>query len=77
MREVAHIPHPLMRITVHSYNGQWKLRFELDRYEQTFKYPEMEHSLEDVKTFGTTLAEEVLLRFVGMREQHLNSISES
>ena len=47
MREIAHIPHPLMRITVHSYNGQYRLRFELDRYEQSFKYPESEHTLEN------------------------------
>ena len=71
MREVAHIPHPLMRITVHSYNGQFRLMYELDRYEQSFKYPESEHTLADVESRAQALAEGVLMRFVGMREQCL------
>ena len=75
MREVAHIPHPLMRITVHSYNGQFRLRYELDRYEQSFKYPESEHTLADVESRAQALAEGVLMRFVGMREQWLQQES--
>ena len=70
MREVAHIPHPLMRITVHSYNGQWRLRFELDRYEQSFKYDESSHSLDDIKAMGISMSEQVLIRFVDMRTQY-------
>ena len=69
MREVAHIPHSLMRITVHSYNGQFRLRFELDRYEQSFKFPESDHTLSDVEDMGRALSEGVLLRFVDMRQQ--------
>ena len=57
MREIAHIPHPLMRITVHSYNGQYRLRFELDRFEQSFKYAEADHTLAEMETLGETLAE--------------------
>lgn len=75
MREVAHIPHPLMRITVHSYNGQFRLRYELDRYEQSFKYPEAEHTLADVEARAQALSEGVLMRFVDMREQWLQQES--
>ena len=75
MREIAHIPHPLMRITVHSYNGQYRLRFELDRFEQSFKYAEADHTLAEVETLGATLAEGVLMRFVDMREQWLQQES--
>ena len=74
MREIAHIPHPVMRITVHSYNGQYRLRFELDRFEQSFKYAEANHNLAEVETLGATLAEGVLLRFVDMRTQYLEHL---
>lgn len=77
MREVAHIPHPLMRITVHSYNGQFRLRYELDRYEQSFKYPEAEHTLADIEARAQALSEGVLMRFVDMREQWLQQESSS
>ena len=75
MREIAHIPHPLMRITVHSYNGHYRLRFELDRFEQSFKYAEADHTLVEVEALGSTLAEGVLMRFVDMREQWLQQES--
>lgn len=75
MREVAHIPHPLMRITVHSYNGQFRLRYELDRYEQSFKYPEAEHTLADIEARAQALSEGVLMRFVDMRAQWLQQES--
>ena len=75
MREIAHIPHPLMRITVYSYNEQYRLRFELDRYEQSFKYPESEHTLEELKALGSAMAEGVLLRFVEMRTQYFEHLS--
>jgi hypothetical protein len=74
MREIAHIPHPLMRITVHSYNGHYRLRFELDRFEQSFKYAESDHTLAEVETLGATLAEGVLMRFVEMRTQYLEHL---
>ena len=74
MREIAQISHPVMRITVHSYNGQYRLRFELDRFEQSFKYAEADHTLSEVKTLGATLAEGVLLRFVDMRTQYLEHL---
>ena len=66
-----------MRITVHSYNGQWRLRYELDRFEQSFKYAESDQTLEQVKTLGTGMAEGVLLRFVDMLTQYIEHTSES
>ena len=74
MREIAHIPHPLMRITVHSYNGQFRLRYELDRYEQSFKYAESDYTLQEIEAFGSKLSEGVLMRFVDMRTQYLEHL---
>ena len=75
MREVALVSHPLMRISVHLYNGHYRLRFELDRFEQSFKFSEMDHSLQEVEQLGKALAEEVLMRFVDMRNQLFKSIN--
>ncbi|MDA0303725.1 MAG: hypothetical protein O3B45_05160 [Bacteroidetes bacterium] len=73
MRTLAQIPHPLMRITVSSWNDKYQLRFELDRFEQVFKIGHNEVSgLEEVQTMGTALAESALLRFVSMRDSHQN-----
>lgn len=75
MREVALVSHPLMRISVHHYNGHYRLRFELDRFEQSFKFSEMDHSLQEVEQLGKALAEDVLMRFVDMRNQLFKSIN--
>jgi hypothetical protein len=73
MRTLAQIPHPLMRITVSSWNDKYQLRFELDRFEQVFKIGHNEVSgLEEVQTMGTALAESALLRFVSMRDSYQN-----
>ena len=69
MREVAHIPHPIMRVTVHSYNVQYRLQFVLDRFEQAFKFAEADHTLAEVEFAAAQMAEEVLMRFVDMRTQ--------
>jgi hypothetical protein len=69
MRIIAEIPHSLMRITILGWNDKYQLRYELDRYEQMFKFDMEQYSLEEVKTLGTEMSEEVLLRFVNMREQ--------
>lgn len=63
-----------MRITVHSYNGQYRLRFELDQFEQSFKYPEMDHELSELKAMATTMEEQVLMRFVDMRNQYIECL---
>ena len=41
MRTVAHVPHPLMRITINHWNDKYQLRYELDRYEQTYNSMQM------------------------------------
>ena len=69
MRIIAEIPHSLMRITILGWNDKYQLRYELDRYEQMFKFDMEKHSLEEVKSLGSEMSEEVLLRFVNMREQ--------
>ena len=64
-----------MRITIHSYNGQYRLRFELDQFEQSFKFPEMDHELNDVKRRAEAMQEGVLLRMVDMRSQYIESLN--
>ena len=77
MREVAHIPHPIMRVTVHNYNGQFRLQFVLDRFEQAFKFAESDHTLAEVESAAARMQEEVLMRFVDMRAQLQQSQSTS
>jgi hypothetical protein len=76
LRIIAEIPHPLMKITILSWNDKYQLRYELDRYEQMFKFDTESNSLNEVKALGEEMAEGVLLRFVNMREQ-LTSKSQS
>ena len=66
MRTVAHVPHPLMRITINR-NDKYQLRYELDRYEQTYKFDAETVSLEDVKSSAERMADDVLKCFVSMR----------
>ena len=75
VREVSHIPHPIMRVTVHSYNGQYRLQFVVDRFEQAFKFPESDHTLAEVESMAGAMAEDVLLRFVDMRTQYHQSLT--
>lgn len=69
LRIIAEIPHQLMRITILGWNDKYQLRYELDRYEQMFKFDMDAHTIDEVKKIGETMSEEVLLRFVSMREQ--------
>ena len=75
MRDVSHIPHPIMRVSVHSYNGQYRLQFVVDRFEQAFKFPEAEHTLAEVESTANAMAEDVLMRFVEMRTQYHESLT--
>lgn len=75
VREVSHIPHPVMRVTVHSYNGQYRLQFVVDRFEQAFKFPESDHTLAEVESMAGAMAEDVLMRFVDMRTQYHQSLT--
>ena len=74
MRIIAEIPNPLMRITILGWNDKYQLRYELDRYEQMFKFDMDTHSIDEVKKIGEKMSEEVLLRFVNMREQLTSNI---
>ena len=74
MRIIAEIPNPLMRITILGWNDKYQLRYELDRYEQMFKFDMDTHSIDEVKEIGEKMSEEVLLRFVKMREQLTSNI---
>ena len=74
MRIIAEIPNPLMRITILGWNDKFQLRYELDRYEQMFKFDMDTHSIDEVKKIGEKMSEEVLLRFVNMREQLTSNI---
>lgn len=71
MRELAQFPHPIMRITVTSWNGKYALRFEADRFEQVYKIPEdeWEGGVEALEQRARTMQEQVLLRFVDMRNE--------
>ena len=68
---MAHIPHPIMRITVTSWNGKYALRFEADRYEQVFKVAEEDVAggVPELEVRARALQEQVLLRFVEMRKE--------
>jgi len=72
VRIIEEIPHQLMKITILGWNNKYQLRYELDRYEQMFKFDMDNYSIDEVKSLGEEMSEGVLLRFVDMREQ-LNS----
>ena len=63
-----------MRITILGWNDKYQLRYELDRYEQMFKFDMEAHTVEEIKILGENMSEEVLLRFVSMREQLISKI---
>lgn len=56
-----------MRITINHWNDKYQLRYELDRYEQTYKFDAETVSLEDVKSSAERMADDVLKCFVSMR----------
>ena len=63
-----------MRITILGWNEKYQLRYELDRYEQMFKFDMDTHSIDEVKEIAEMMSESVLLRFVNMREQLTSNI---
>jgi hypothetical protein len=76
MRTLATIPHPLMRITINQWNGKYQLRYELDRYEQAFKFSDETEDLASVQLLAQAMADDVLKNFVAMRSQLQNQISQ-
>jgi len=80
MRTVAHIAHPLMRITVNHWNSSYQLTYELDAYTQVYKLADDEVSLDDVKSIGKGMADEALKKFIDMRStlsQHVKTNQQS
>ena len=77
MRTVAHVPHPLMRITVNHWNDKYQLRYELDRYEQTFKFDADTFSLAAVQSIAANISDEVLKNFVAMRSVLQTELNEN
>lgn len=75
MRTIAHIPHPLMRITINHWNEKFQLRYELDRFEQTYKFDDSEFTLSDVERAGNAMADQVLRIFVEMRSTYQQNTS--
>mgnify|MGYP006188270307 FL=1 len=67
MRTVSHIPHPLMRITVTSWNEKYQLRFELDRYEQMFKVDHDQWDVPALEELAKSMSDSVMHGFVAMR----------
>jgi len=65
-----------MRITINQWNGKYQLRYELDRYEQAFKFSDETEDLASVRVLAESLAEEVLKNFVAMRSQLQNQTSQ-
>ncbi len=75
MRTIAHIPHSLMRITINHWNEKFQLRYELDRFEQVYKFADSECTLSDVERRGIAMADQVLRIFVEMRQSYQQSAS--
>jgi hypothetical protein len=71
MRTVSQIPHPLMRITITSWNDKYQLRFELDRYEQVFKVDQEGFSISELEQLAQRISDTVLHGFVAMRSGYL------
>ena len=71
MRTVSQIPHPLMRITITSWNDKYQLRFELDRYEQVFKVDQEGFSISELEQLAQRMSDTVLHGFVAMRSGYL------
>ena len=44
-----------MKITILSWNEKYQLRYELDRYEQMFKFDSESHSLDEVKAISNDI----------------------
>lgn len=77
MRTLAHVPHPLMRITINHWNDKYQLRYELDRYEQAFKFESDTFTLEAVQAIAQRISDDVLKGFVTMRSLVQTELNEN
>lgn len=69
MRLVADLPHPVMKISVFSWNEKYHLKFEVGQFEQTYKIKQLDVAgLDEVKSMVTDdFCNRILERFVAMR----------
>jgi hypothetical protein len=69
MRLVAEVPHPVMKISIFSWNEKYHLKFEVGQFEQTYKIGQLDVSgLDEVKAMANAeFCHRVLDRFVSMR----------
>lgn len=69
MRIVAEIPHPVIKITVFSWNAKYLIKLERGPFEQTFKVDELDVSgEEEVKQLlDEAFLAEAMQRFDDMR----------
>ena len=68
MRIVAQVPHPLMKISIFSWNDKYFIEMEAGAYKQTFKIGhDGVKGLDDVKALCTPdFLEAAMLRFENM-----------
>jgi hypothetical protein len=72
MRIVGEIEHSKIKITLFSWNGKFIAKFELDKYEQTYKISEGDVTGLDEfkKIFDNDFIETIMLRFLQMRTDY-------
>jgi hypothetical protein len=72
MRILAEIPHPIMRITVLSWNEKYQIRFEVDRFEQVYKVAHEDIELPQAVNLAKRMADGSLKAMVEMRSEFQN-----
>lgn len=77
MRLVRQIPHEHFMISLHEYNGKYKLSIVLDDYEQHFKVPvnQISNLNELEKKLTPAFYTACLHDFIQMRERWLNLLN--
>lgn len=79
MRIVAEVPHPVMKISIFSWNEKYHLKFEAGPFEQTYKVKQLDVTgVEDVKNMVTDdFCTKVLERFKAMRDDFVTAWKDS
>jgi hypothetical protein len=79
MRIVAEVPHPVMKISIFSWNEKYHLKFEAGPFEQTYKIKQLDVTgVEDVKNMVTDeFCARVLERFKAMRDDFVTAWKDS
>lgn len=76
MRIVGDIPHERIKITLFDWNGKFIAKFELDKYEQSYKINQTDvNGLDDFKKiFDDIFIHTIMLRFLQMREDYTTAL---